>query len=202
MDTVFDDTQAGPDPIALFNRWFDESTKILPNSVNVMTLATVSPEGQPTARIVLLKDFSKDGFTFYTNYESIKAHHLSFNSRASLLFYWEPLQRQIRIEGQTTKVSPETSAAYFTSRPRESQLGAHASSYQSAVLTSRKELEEKYHSFEKQFAGQDVPCPDYWGGYLLSPNSMEFWQGQPHRLHDRIVFIKSEKNWDRKRLFP
>lgn len=193
--------QIGGDPFALFSKWFAQALEVKPQSAHAMVLSTVNVE-QVSARVVLLKDHSKEGFTFYTNYRSNKSKQLEQNPQASLLFYWEFLEKQIRIEGHTQKISREKSQAYFGNRPRQSQIAAHASE-QSQRLSSRKELERRYRSLEKEFQGKEVPCPEHWGGYRLTPHCMEFWQGQVHRLHDRIIYSRvSQEKWEKQRLAP
>ena len=189
------------DPFILFSRWFSAALGAHPEKANALVLSTV--EGlQPTARTVLLKDYGKEGFTFYTNYESDKARQLEQNPRACLLFYWESIGKQIRIEGSVKKLARKDSETYFSTRSRESQIGAHASR-QSQRLSSRKELEQSYEYLKKEFQDSAVPCPEHWGGYCLSPNSIEFWQGRSHRLHDRILYRrKKEGGWERIRLAP
>ncbi|MGL5119911.1 MAG: pyridoxamine 5'-phosphate oxidase [Plesiomonas shigelloides] len=193
--------QENDQPYQLFQKWFhdaQDSGIILPES---MTLATVSADGQPSARIVLLKDVTEDGFTFYTNYESRKGEELEQNPKVALVFHWNILQRQVRIEGTVERVSRETSDRYFQSRLRGSRIGAWAS-HQSHPLSSREELEQREAEFAKQFAGGDVPLPPYWGGYLVRPHAIEFWQGKASRLHDRIRFERVGENWQPQRLNP
>lgn len=167
-----------------------------------MTLATVGPDGYPSARTVLLKGYDEHGFVFFTNYESRKGQELALNPHATLLFTWLELQRQIRIEGEVEKISREASLAYFQSRPRESQIGAWASP-QSSVIAGREVLEQREMEMEEKFAGLDkLPLPDYWGGYLLRPVALEFWQGRMSRLHDRILYTRTDHEWLIQRLAP
>lgn len=193
------------DPFAQFSAWFAEAVASQLPEPNAMTLATASPDGQPTARTVLLKGVENQGFVFFTNYESQKADDLAANPRAALLFTWLELQRQIRIEGRVEKIARAASEAYFQSRPRESQIGAWASP-QSRIVASRETLETRMAALEKEYAGLSVlPCPPHWGGYCLRPERIEFWQGRPSRLHDRILFSKTadgSDGWKIERLAP
>jgi pyridoxamine 5'-phosphate oxidase len=167
-----------------------------------MTLATAAPDGYPNARTVLLKGFDEHGFTFFTNYESRKGVELTANPRATVLFTWLELQRQIRIEGVVEKISREASLAYFQSRPRENQIGAWASP-QSRIIESREVLVQREMEMEEKFAGlEKLPLPDFWGGYLLRPVVMEFWQGRMSRLHDRILYSRDGNDWRIERLAP
>jgi pyridoxamine 5'-phosphate oxidase len=189
------------DPIELFENWYraaEESGIYLPEA---MSLSTAGSDGRPSSRMVLLKDFGPDGFVFYTNYHSRKARELDENPHAALLFHWPVLQRQIRIEGAVERVEADVSDAYFASRGRGSRIGAWASR-QSEPLADRKELEKRVVSVEKKFEGTDVPRPDFWGGFLLRPSGMEFWQGRLNRLHDRVRFDRSDRGWTAIRLFP
>lgn len=188
---VFDESDlVSKEPFGNFRHWF-EATRKEPRILepNAMALATATKDGRPSVRMVLLKAFSENGFTFFTNFESRKGKELTENPLASLLFYWEPFKRQIRIEGTVTKLSEEEATTYFHSRPKQSQIGASVSK-QSEVIKDRKVLETKRLAMEEQYKDETklVPKPPYWGGYLLKPHSMEFWQGQTDRLHDRIVF--------------
>ncbi|XP_045170111.2 pyridoxine-5'-phosphate oxidase-like isoform X2 [Mercenaria mercenaria] len=192
-DSTFDVIDlASKDPMKQFEAWFEDTCKDkLVQEPNAMALATASRSGIPSVRMVLCKGFSTEGFTFYTNYESRKGRELDANPNCSLMFYWEPLKRSIRIEGKVEKVSKEKSINYFNSRPKESQLGAIVSN-QSTVIPDRTVLDTKLKELKELYSGEDVsiPKPDYWGGYLVRPNEMEFWQGQTNRLHDRLKFRK------------
>lgn len=191
-----------PDPIAQFGHWFKEALDARLLEPNAMTLATATPEGRPAARTVLLKQFDHHGFMFFTNYDSRKGQELAANPEATLLFTWLDLQRQVRIEGRVEKISETASLEYFQSRPRESQIGAWASP-QSHVVSGRKYLEERQQEMEHRFAGMEkLPLPPYWGGYLLRPVAIEFWQGRPSRLHDRILYMLSGETWKIERLAP
>jgi len=191
-----------PDPMAQFAFWFEEALNSQLIEPNAMTLATATPDGHPSARTVLLKDYRDHGFTFFTNYESRKGVELAVNPRATLLFTWLELQRQVRIEGRVEKIEPEASLAYFQSRPRESQIGAW-SSPQSQVIAGREVLEQREKEMEEKFAGvEKLPRPDHWGGYLLRPDVVEFWQGRMSRLHDRILYARAGDGWKIERLAP
>jgi len=192
---------ADRDPIDLFKEWFEvagESGILLPES---MALATASPDGAPSVRMILLKAVDERGFVFYTNYGSRKAVELEANPRAALCFHWCVLERQVRVEGRVERVSTEESQAYFGSRGRGSRIGAWAS-HQSEPLASRAELEESVRRFEREFAGGDVPLPPFWGGYLLRPERIEFWQGKADRLHERLAFRRAGDAWETVRLYP
>ena len=193
--------EALADPIGQFAAWFDEAVKAGIPDVNAMTLATASAAGEPAARIVLLKSFDEQGFVFFTNYGSAKGQDLVANTRACLLFFWVELERQVRITGSVTRVSREESAEYFHSRPYESQLGAWTSR-QSSVIENRRELEDRFIALQTQYEGQTIPLPDYWGGYRVSAERVEFWQGRPSRLHDRLLYSRSPHGWSRVRLAP
>ena len=190
------------DPMSQFQAWFEAALGAEVPEVNVMTLATATPSGQPGARLVLLKDYDEGGFVFYTNYQSEKARQLDTNPQASLVFWWRPLERQVRVGGTVVRLSPEMSDTYFRSRPRASQLGAWASP-QSEVVASRDVLEKQMAEVKKQYEGREVPRPPHWGGYRLEPSTVEFWQGRPGRLHDRLRYYRQEDGaWMRERLAP
>jgi pyridoxamine 5'-phosphate oxidase len=189
------------DPLALFDVWFAEARAAEPNDANAMALATASPQGAPSLRMVLLKDHGPDGFTFYTNMRSRKGAEIAANPEAALLFHWKSLRRQIRIEGALSEVNAEQADAYFASRSRESQLGAVASD-QSAALAARSELLTHHSEAERRFAGRDVERPAHWTGFTLAPRAMEFWLDRPHRLHERRRFEKVEGGWTSTLLYP
>ncbi len=196
-----DEAHASADPILQFRLWFDEALAAEVLEANAMTLATVSPDGAPDARTVLLKGFDETGFVFFTNYESVKARDLDATPRACLLFFWGELERQVRIAGPVTRVPREETVVYFQSRPRESQIGAWVSP-QSRVIPSRTILAENFESLTAQYDGDVVPVPPFWGGYRLEPHRMEFWQGRPSRLHDRLLYTRAGAAWTRTRLAP
>ena len=196
------ETAAAQDPFAQFERWFADARLASMEEANAMTLATVDEQGQPNARVVLLKGVDPRGFVFYTNYESQKGRELEDNPKAALVFYWPQLERQVRITGAVKKVSRAESEAYFHSRPRGSQLGAWVSQ-QSTVIEGRPQLEARMRELEREYANENPPLPPYWGGYRLSPVSMEFWQGRPDRLHDRLRYTRGKRGgWKRERLSP
>ncbi len=194
--------EAGDDPIQLFDRWFLEAVDAKVNEPNAMTLATSTTAGMPSQRIVLLRNYKQANFVFYTNYLSRKGKEIAQNPVASLLFFWPELERQIRINGKLSIQTEAESDEYFASRPRESQLGAWVSE-QSAVISGRQELDLRFTEIEKKFSGRDIPRPHYWGGYILNADAIEFWQGRPGRLHDRLLYSKgSAEKWTRVRLAP
>jgi pyridoxamine 5'-phosphate oxidase len=189
------------DPFALFDVWFDEAKAAEPNDPNAMALATATPSGRPSVRMVLLKQADRHGFVFYTNTESRKGEELAVNPQASLCFHWKSLRRQIRIEGTVTPVGAQEADAYFRSRPRDSRIGTWASD-QSRPLDARATLEAKLARLDAQYPGEAVPRPPHWSGYRLVPTYIEFWHDRPFRLHDRIVFAAEAGGWTRSRLYP
>lgn len=195
------ETDVAPDPMSQFKRWFDEAVTAKLPEPNAMTLATVGAAGQPSARIVLLKGIDDRGFTFFTNYESRKGLDLAANPRAALLFHWVQLERQVRVEGIVEKVADDESDAYFASRPLGSRVGAWASE-QSREVPGRDVLEQRELEYRSKF-GDNPPRPPHWGGYRLVPTAMEFWQGRPSRLHDRIAYrVQPGGAWQIVRLSP
>lgn len=191
------------DPLELFTHWFhDAEDEDRIDEANTMTISTLGTDGFPKARVVLLKEYDAKGLVFYTNYESEKGKAIDKEPKVCLSFFWPPLERQVIIKGTAEKVSPETSDAYFNSRPRGSRLGAIASD-QSRVVPGRAYLEEQLKALENKFEGQEIPRPDSWGGYRVVPASFEFWQGRPNRLHDRILYKKEpEGGYSKLRLAP
>jgi pyridoxamine 5'-phosphate oxidase len=192
-----------PSPLVQLDRWLKEAIAALHPEPTAMTLATVTPEGDPAARVVLLKGLDEAGLVFFTSYESEKGRQLAMNARASACFFWVMLERQVRVTGSVSKVSRAESEAYFRSRPRESRLGAWASK-QSTVLRGREELETRLAEVRARFGeDEDIPCPPYWGGYRLVPDRMELWQGRPSRLHDRLRYTRNGvTSWIVERLSP
>lgn len=195
--------QVSRDPVEQFRQWFAQALEVGITEPNAMTLATVTAGGTPAARIVLLKGVEAGGFVFYTNYDSHKGEELAVNPNAALVFWWESLFRQVRIEGKVEKVSARVSEAYFQSRPKGSQIGAWASP-QSRTIPGRAFLDARVESLEKQYAGEEVlPLPENWGGYFVRPVMIEFWQGQTNRLHDRLRYSRlPEGDWKLERLAP
>jgi pyridoxamine 5'-phosphate oxidase len=194
------DEIAEVEPLAPFRRWLEEAWKGEPNA-HAMTLATATPEGRPSARMVLLKGLDARGLVFYTNLESRKSEELFANPHAALCFMWKSLNRQVRVEGPVERADDEEADAYFASRPRDSQLGAWASD-QSRPLESRALLERRVDEFSRRFGEDTVPRPTNWSGFRVVPQRVEFWQERPFRLHDRLLFIREGEGWRRERLFP
>ena len=188
-------------PTDMFRDWFEKIENLDNIEVNAMTLATSSKKGEPSSRVVLLKDYDENGFVFYTNYNSEKGNQIEQNPYGSLTFHWKQLERQIRIRGKIRKISRDKSKKYFNSRPRLSQISVLASK-QSDILENRIELEERFIDIEKKYKGKEIPCPDYWGGYLLEHRKVEFWQGRRDRMHDRFVYTKHGTTWQTNRLSP
>lgn len=188
------------DPIKQFEKWFSQTLKAGLIEPNAMIVATSTPNGKPSARVVLLKGLTDKGFIFFTNYRSKKGKELAANPHASLLFFWDKLERQVRIEGKVKKISREESSKYFDSRPHASRIAAW-SSHQSTVIKDRKEIDEAFKKFDKMYPGE-VPLPDYWGGFILIPSEFEFWQGRTNRMHDRFRYKKNRTGWKIDRLAP
>jgi pyridoxamine 5'-phosphate oxidase len=194
--------KADADPLKLFAKWWKQAVKADIEEINAMTLATASADGVPSARIVLLKDFNEKGFSFFTNYSSFKGHQLAENPKACLVFFWKELERQVRITGLIEKLSEEANDSYFNSRPEDSRIGAIASP-QSQVIENREWLDEHYKQVKKKLAGNAIQRPEHWGGYLVKPVIIEFWQGRPGRLHDRLQYSMGENGaWKIERLAP
>jgi pyridoxamine 5'-phosphate oxidase len=195
------ETDVAADPIVQFDKWWGEAVKSEITEVNAMTLATATADGMPSARIVLLKGYDKNGFVFFTNYQSHKGKAMEQNPNVCSVFFWAALERQIRITGTVEKISAAESDAYFTSRPVGSRIGAWASP-QSTVIANRQVIEDSSTKFEQQFAEGNIPRPPHWGGYIVKPVQIEFWQGRPSRLHDRIQYSLHKGTWSIERLAP
>lgn len=195
------ESDAPDEPISLFHAWLSLAIEHSKSEPHVVCLATSTPEGRPSQRIVLLRGFDHGGFVFFTNYQSQKGQEIAANPFASMNFFWPELEKQVRIEGKVEKVSEAESDAYFMSRPRESRIGAWASA-QSRVLVGREALEEEVARVRAHFERSEVERPEWWGGYRLFPDLIEFWQGRPSRLHDRLVYRKVGDSWNRERLSP
>jgi pyridoxamine 5'-phosphate oxidase len=198
---TLDEKDVDKDPFIQFDKWFKEAVASQIPEVNAMTIATANKQGRPSARTVLLKQFNEKGFVFFTNYESAKAKDIKENPQAALLFFWEPLERQIRIVGKVEKVTATESLEYFRSRPIDSQLGAWASQ-QSSIISARDLLEKAFGEMLEKFKNGDIPLPPFWGGLRIIPDEFEFWQGRTNRLHDRISYTKNNDGWSIQRLSP
>lgn len=190
-----------PDPVRQFARWFDQAREVRQPEVNACTVATAGIDGRPSARTVLLKYFDTDGFVFFTNMQSRKAREIEENPAVAMLFFWQTLERQVGIRGRAEKISTTEALRYFARRPRGSQLGAWVSE-QSSVITNRSVLEMKLDEMKRKFSAGDVPLPSFWGGYRVRPDEIEFWQGRPSRLHDRLRYRKVDSAWVIERLAP
>ena len=199
-DAGLTETDLAADPVTMFGRWFDQAREAGLHEPNAMVVATATADGRPAARMVLLKGVSDAGFVFFTNLGSRKGTELAENPRCALLFPWHPLERQVRVDGTASELPYADVDAYFATRPRPSRLGAHAS-HQSRVVASREELDEAYRTAEAAYP-DDVPVPGEWGGYLVAPEAVEFWQGRPGRMHDRLVYRRDGEGWRIERLAP
>lgn len=195
------EADVAPEPLTQFQRWLADAVAAGMIEPTAMTLATVDAQGRPSARVVLYKGLHEGGLTFYTNYEGRKGRELAHNAHVALVFWWDKLERQIRVEGTVTRLSPEVSRVYFDSRPRGSRVGAIVSR-QSAVVGSREELDARYEARLAEFEGQEIPLPDYWGGYRVEIATTEFWQGRRKRLHDRLLYLRDGDGWRVQRLEP
>jgi pyridoxamine 5'-phosphate oxidase len=200
-DVGLDVGDLSPDPFSMFQRWLGEALAAGVHEPNAMVLSTVGVDGRPSSRMVLLKGLDERGFVLFTNRTSRKADDLAANPQCALLFPWHPLERQVRIEGAASVLEREVVEAYHRTRPRPAQLGAWAS-LQSRPVASREELNATYDEMVARFEGQDVPLPDHWGGYRVEPESVEFWQGRPGRMHDRLVYVRDGEGWRIQRLAP
>lgn len=198
---TLDISDVSTSPILQFEKWFKEAVDAKVNEPNAMTVCTATKDGRPSARILLLRNFDEKGFVYYSNYNSRKGKEFDENPFGALLFFWPELERQVRIEGLVVKQTDVESDSYFHSRPRESKLGAWTSN-QSEVINNRDILASKYENFALQFPEEQVPRPPHWGGYVLMPTTMEFWQGRPSRLHDRVLYTREKGDWKIERLSP
>ena len=201
QNNELNETSVDKNPFIQFTKWYESILNSNLSEPTTMMLSTADVNGNPSARIVLLKEIDDTGFVFYTNYGSRKGKDLKENPKAALTFFWDELRRQIRIEGRIEKISRETSREYFSSRPRESQISAWVSA-QSSVIPNREILENKFDELKEKFGNEEIPLPDFWGGYRVIPNYFEFWQGRENRLHDRICYKKEKDKWKIFRLAP
>jgi pyridoxamine 5'-phosphate oxidase len=197
----FDPAGADPDPLDRFRRWWEAARAVAPDAADAVALATAAPDGRPSARMVLLRGFDDRGFVFFTNYRSPKARDLAANPVAALVFHWPELRRQVRVVGPAERLSGEESERYFQLRPAGHRLAAWASP-QSEVIEGRRVLEERYAEVEARFPGEAIPLPPFWGGFLVRPEVVEFWQGRENRLHDRVRYTRREGGWTVERLAP
>ena len=197
---ALNEADVAADPVEQFRRWFADAEAAKLIEPNAMTLATATPDGRPSARVLLLKEFDADGFVFYSNYESRKGHELAANPFAALVFLWQPLERQVRVEGRVARVDRPHSERYFNERPKSSRLGAW-SSRQSEVIASRDVVTDRERDVAGRF-GDAIPLPEFWGGYRVVPDTVEFWQGRPSRLHDRLRYTRDGVAWRVERLSP
>ena len=198
---ILDLDKINKNPIDEFKKWFKEAQKKNILEPNAMTLSTLSSKGNINSRTVLLKGINDKGFIFYTNYESIKGNDINFNSTVSLVFLWKELEKQIIVKGNAKKISKKDSEKYFQSRPRSSRIAAWASN-QSKILSFENELKDRFLEYEEKFRNKDIPLPDFWGGFLVEPKSIEFWIGRKSRMHDRILYSRNQKNWGIQKLYP
>tara|TARA_B100001989_G_scaffold253226_1_gene239017 strand:+ start:4079 stop:4717 length:639 start_codon:yes stop_codon:yes gene_type:complete len=198
---ILDLDKINKNPIDEFKKWFKEAQKKNILEPNAMTLSTVSPRGNINSRTVLLKGINNKGFIFYTNYESRKGNDINFNDTVSLVFLWKELEKQIIIKGNAKKISKKDSEKYFQSRPRSSRIAAWASN-QSKILSYENELKDRFLEYEEKFRNKEIPLPDFWGGFLVEPKSIEFWIGRKSRMHDRILYTRNQKNWNIQKLYP
>lgn len=196
-----DETNTDEDPFVQFEKWFHQARKSELLEPNAMVLSTVNEDSQPSTRTVLLKQFSDDGFVFFTNYRSQKAKDIQHNPKVALHFNWLELERQVKIQGIATKISLKESMRYFASRPKGSQIGAWVS-HQSQIISSKQLLLSQFEKMKQKFRSGEIPFPDFWGGYLVVPHQIEFWQGGDNRLHDRICYTLEDNQWSKQRLAP